>query len=196
MVRGFRQSVTAGCVLLALSCTGQEIPEFVGVERCMQCHAKPKIGGLQFYKWAKGPHARAFKSLESPRGREIAAAAGIAEPTRDALCLSCHTTAPAHISPTQGVNCERCHGPGSKYAFLNVMRNPPAAHRNGLRVLEGLAADGAAPRAAALCLECHGVGQRDKFPAPEAHPFAPFDYQTAWEAIDHSRQTLAREAEP
>ena len=72
----------------------------------------------------------------------MARLAGIAdEPEKAPVCLGCHATA-AETEPWErdpafrledGVQCEKCHGPGSEYMAEKVMRDPEAARRAGLR---------------------------------------------------------------
>ena len=57
------------------------------------------------------------------------------------LCLGCHATAaeaePWERDPTfaieDGMQCEKCHGPGSEYATAEVMTDREAAIKAGLR---------------------------------------------------------------
>ena len=63
------------------------------------------------------------------------------EPEKAPVCLGCHATAAdaeewerdAGFRIEDGVQCEKCHGPGSEYMDEKVMRDPEAARRAGLR---------------------------------------------------------------
>jgi len=73
-------------------------------------------------------------TLTSPAALEIAKKKGIADPAKDAACVKCHDTAfgvaAAQLAPTfkpgEGVGCESCHGPGSDYKTMQVMKDVKA----------------------------------------------------------------------
>jgi len=129
----------------------QKQPVYVGARVCAQCHAGTAMGH-QFGTWLLSKHARAYASLALPSAKAMAVVSGIRdEPQESGVCLGCHATA-ADVEgwerdPTfrveDGVQCERCHGPGSEYMDEEVMRDPEAARRAGLRIL--------APRECDLC---------------------------------------------
>jgi len=66
------------------------------------------------------------------------------------------------------VQCEACHGPGSEYKAISVMKNRTAALEKGL-VLP----------TKELCLGCHG----GRF--PDGHPTVAFNYESALLKIEH-----------
>ena len=77
-----------------------------------------------------------------PEAKEIARLSGIPlEPRDSSMCLGCHATAADteewERDPTfqieDGVQCERCHGPGSEYMAEEVMRDREAAVKAGTR---------------------------------------------------------------
>ena len=112
--------------------------KYIGAAKCKICHNKPNTGD-QYGKWAKSLHANALKSLSSPASMEYAKKNGIANPAKDAKCLKCHSTYDkvdaklrAGITPTEGVSCESCHGPGSTYKSPTIMKNQKLAMDNGL----------------------------------------------------------------
>lgn len=157
-------------------------PEFIGAAGCAECHTGAERG-FQFSIWRGGPHAEAYASLGSPRGREIAVQWGVeGDPRASVACLKCHSTAyhaASHgrqetYSVFEGVNCEACHGAGSKYAVENIMRDPAAAQAAGLRKIT--------PE---TCLSCHA----------DAHG-KPFDYEAAVTAIAHPLVAPQRTPEP
>lgn len=95
------------------SLAGKKPPEarpgdatYVGVEACAKCHEGAKD------VWLKTAHASAYKTLEQ----------GFKEYNLD--CVSCHVTGyekPGGSTVTmnetlRNVQCEECHGPGSKHA--------------------------------------------------------------------------------
>jgi predicted CXXCH cytochrome family protein len=77
-----------------------------GKDLCMNCHPK------QARLWKKGVHSKAFDTLKKV-GREM-----------DVECLPCHTLGfqkeAGYTNPVKGheyanVQCENCHGPGSRH---------------------------------------------------------------------------------
>lgn len=112
---------------------------YVGDESCEVCHSSLRIG-QQFQVWAGSPHARAYRDLKSSEALGIARKFGIADPTQDQRCLSCHTTAAGAPLPEilstfrkkDGVQCESCHGPGEDYSHFSVMIDPVKSRASGL----------------------------------------------------------------
>jgi hypothetical protein len=121
----------------------------VGAQRCRQCHE------FEYQVWAQGPHQRAQVALTE-------------EQRRDAKCSNCHSVSgrPGAES-TQGVDCERCHGPGKYYQAGYVMKDHELARAVGL-----------ADVTQAQCVQCHTEG---------APSIKPFDFKAMWSKIDHSR---------
>ena len=78
---------------------------YVGVEACTTCHEKPRE------VWNKTPHAQAYATL-STQFKEF-----------NLECVSCHVTGyekpggstVTHVDKLKDVQCEVCHGPGSKH---------------------------------------------------------------------------------
>ncbi len=157
----------------------QKQPVYVGARVCAQCHAGSAMGH-QFGSWLLSKHARAYASLAMPSAKEMALLSGIRdEPQESAVCLGCHATA-ADVEDWErdpgfrvedGVQCERCHGPGSEYMDEEVMRDPDAARAAGLRILS--------PRECDLChypkgshYDVHGKPRLDMVEARAliAHP--------------------------
>lgn len=155
----------AGSVLF-----GQDF-EYIGAAKCKMCHNKPATGE-QFKIWSAGPHANAMKSLSNEASMKYAAENGIADPTTDAKCIGCHSTAGAidanlnmGVKPDEGVSCESCHGPGSKYKSNAIMKDRAKAIENGMIVPDKN-----------TCLGCHN----------EKNPFhKPFNYEEALKKIAH-----------
>jgi hypothetical protein len=115
----------AGAVLISLAMTvvvrggpgDEEDPTegatFVGEAKCKKCHMK------QHRQWKKMKHAKAWENLpEDKRGPEH-------KDDEGRVCMSCHVTGwgsdrdgfkdPAASEHLLGVQCEVCHGPGSKH---------------------------------------------------------------------------------
>ncbi len=141
----------------------------VGAQKCAICH-KSRDQGSQFTIWEGTLHARSLESLTSARAAEAAMAMGTVDPTEDPACLKCHAPL-ADKAPelkAEGVSCETCHGPGSAYRKLYIMRDRALSAQNGL-ILYGR------PEAInAMCLPCH----------ENAHGVR-FDFAAAWDRIRH-----------
>jgi YVTN family beta-propeller protein len=101
---------------------------------------------------------------------EMAAAEGVdGDPRQSETCLRCHATS-GDLSPTRGVQCESCHGPGSRHAAQAAAGEPVAAHAVGLT-----------RPTRATCERCH---------APGIHG-SDFEYSSYLAQVDHSRADLA-----
>lgn len=144
-----------------------EKPKYVGVESCGMCH-KSAAKGNQLGVWQGSKHAQAYATLATPKAKEIAAAKGIADPQKADQCLKCHVTAHGVDASLiqaaaegkkgykieDGVGCESCHGPGSLYKAMAVMKDKAQATAKGL----------VEPNEA-VCKKCHNAE------SPTAKPF-------------------------
>lgn len=100
--------------------------EYIGAKKCKMCHNKPSQGE-QYDIWSAGPHANAMKSLEG-------------DDAKNPDCLKCHATVYAvdenllteDITADEGVSCESCHGPGSVYKSMKIMKSREESLANGL----------------------------------------------------------------
>ncbi len=145
----------AAMMLLPVAAFGQSNFKYVGANSCKACHMLPKSGAA-FKIWQESKHAKAFATLASPEAKAIAQKKGIADPQKDAACLKCHDTAAgvaaAQLAPTfkagEGVGCESCHGPGSAYKSMQVMKDVDAGKVKGETV-------GLMKGDEKLCLKCH-----------------------------------------
>jgi hypothetical protein len=116
----------------------QSKAKYVGANACKACHLTPKSGAA-FKIWQESAHAKAFATLATPAAKEIAQKKGITDPQKDQACLKCHDTAAgvaaAQLAPTfkpgEGVGCEACHGPGSEYKSMQVMKDIDAGKTKG-----------------------------------------------------------------
>ncbi|MCP4313703.1 MAG: cytochrome C554 [Bacteroidetes bacterium] len=112
--------------------------KYIGAAKCKMCHIKASKGE-QYKLWLEGPHANALKVLSSPEALAIAKEKGIADPKTDSRCLKCHITVghidkslSAGIKSAEGVSCESCHGPGSRYKDASIMTFREMSIKNGL----------------------------------------------------------------
>ncbi|HTY10200.1 MAG TPA: cytochrome c family protein [Bacteroidota bacterium] len=164
--------VAAMVVFLALPSEAQH--KYVGVTMCSVCH-KTEKQGKQFDIWKSSAHASAFKTLQSPKADEIAKAKGLKVKASEAPeCLQCHVTGYAAdkaltsaLKVEDGIQCESCHGPGSDYKSIPVMKDKAKAEAAGLVLAAG---------DAKLCTQCHN----SKSPS-----YKEFNYKEAWAKIKH-----------
>jgi hypothetical protein len=81
-------------------------PAYVGIDACANCHEDPKD------VWDKTRHAHAYETLET-QFKQF-----------NLDCVSCHVTGydrpggstVTHVDKLKAVQCEVCHGPGSRHA--------------------------------------------------------------------------------
>jgi len=114
---------------------------YVGVKKCKTCHNTKKMG-KQYDVWSQNKHAKALESLASEKSLNYAKENGIADPTKAPECLNCHATAATvdkalqekTLTMEEGVSCESCHGPGSEYKSMKIMKDHEASLANGLIV--------------------------------------------------------------
>jgi hypothetical protein len=115
---------------------------YVGSKKCASCHKTKKIGS-QYVKWLQGRHSHAYWRLVGEWAKFLAQQRekykDITEPINEARCLKCHVTgyhSPADtlsgsFSKKEGVGCESCHGPGSAYVKLGIMKDREKFLANG-----------------------------------------------------------------
>lgn len=150
--------------------------KYVGTKNCKMCHSSKKSG--EAYKiWAKSSHATAYETLASEESKAIAKKMGIEDPQKSDQCLSCHVTGHGKeaamyekgYAMEQGVTCEACHGPGSKYNPMKIMKQISAGEVKG-------ADYGLADPNEANCVSCHN----EKSPT-----FKGFDFKAYVAKIAH-----------
>jgi hypothetical protein len=122
--------------LISGSLMAQEY-EYVGVKKCKMCHNKPATGA-QYKQWSETPHATTMDRL-------------VGEERNDPKCLKCHSTAGGvnpdliiSLTVEEGVSCESCHGPGSKYFPNAIMKSREKSLANGMIIPDEK-----------TCLACH-----------------------------------------
>ncbi len=147
---------------------------YVGVKGCTMCH-KSATQGQQLAIWEKSKHAGAYTTLTTAKANEIAKAKGLAKPAAESPeCLVCHTIkgGPDAADIKQGVQCESCHGAGSAYKAMAVMKVKDNAVKAGMVAY----ADEAAIEA--MCKTCHN----EKSPTNK-----PFNFAERWKEIAHRK---------
>ena len=139
---------------------------YVGAAKCKICH-RTESQGRQHPIWEESGHSKSFQALNK---EEIKAK--VADAPDNPECLKCHSPL-SEKSPElkeEGVTCEVCHGPGSDYKSMTVMKNRDDSVSKGLVVY---ASEDAIKK---QCLTCH-ENAHDK----------PFDFAAAWEKIKHNK---------
>ena len=151
--------------LIVINVFSQDLT-YAGAAKCKMCHKSEKQG-QQFPLWEARKHSKSFIALTSDEAKALAADA-----PENPKCLKCHSPL-AQKAPElkeEGVSCEVCHGPGSAYKKMSIMKDHAEAVKNGLT-------DYGSPEAIkAQCLSCH-ENAHDK----------PFDFDAAWEKVKHPR---------
>jgi len=151
----------AVCVAVVLSMVYAGDFTYVGAKKCKMCHKGEKKGEV-FEKWEKGPHVKAFEAVKG-KGEE-----------KNPECLKCHTTGfgaggykvgDANAANFEGVQCESCHGPGSAYKKLSIMKDKKKSMENGLIEANE-----------AVCKKCH-VGNEHT---------GKFNFAEAVKKVDHT----------
>ena len=142
---------------------------FEGSQKCKICHMSPKKGN-QFKVWQDSKHAQAFATLQTEEANKLSGEKPAAENPK---CLKCHVTgfdAPADkkgakYDQADGVSCEGCHGPGSDYSPMKVMKDKAVAIQNGLVIPDEK-----------TCKTCHNE---------ESPTYKAFDFKTFWPKVAH-----------
>ena len=159
--------VTASCLVFSNKISAQTYT-YVGVKNCA-CH-NPQIKGKITDFWKSTKHSQSYKSLLSDKAKEISKDKAAVENEK---CLKCHVGNKALAESNfkeDGVQCETCHGPGSGYKALSVMKSHEESVKKGLAVHENLEK---------YCITCHNQ---------EGHPQPEFKFEEMWKSIKHGPQ--------
>jgi excinuclease UvrABC ATPase subunit len=148
---------------------------FIGADACGMCHKTEKQGS-QFSIWKNSTHSKAFEALLTDTANQIAKAKGFDEPASKTWeCLKCHVTG-YNLDATMlgkkfkvedGIQCETCHGAGSAYKDMKVMKDKNLAVEKGLIVHDKLEN---------FCISCHNN---------ESPTFTKFVFNESWDKIKH-----------
>lgn len=152
--------------------------KYVGVNTCIGACHKSEAQGNQYEVWENSKHSKAFLTLQTDAADSTAASLGYETPAAETKqCIKCHTLGidfdesefQNSFDLTQGVQCESCHGPGSEYKKLSVMKDSAEAVNKGLIIHT---------EKEKWCITCHN---------PESPTYIPFDYEQLWEMIAHNK---------
>jgi len=152
--------------------------KYVGTKMCGMCHKSEKQG-KQLDIWQKSKHAEAYKTLTTAKAAEFAKARGLKKPASESPeCLECHTfgkTVDASLLEKgfdikEGVQCESCHGPGSQYKNMTLMKDKSKSAAAGLKLYKDEA------EIQKFCKSCHN----EKSPA-----YKEFKFEEMWGKIKH-----------
>ena len=133
-------AIPAFVVFLALSVGATFLNYgYVGVDGCKMCH-RSEAKGNQAGKWEETLHSSAWETLASEKAKEYGQELGISNPQTADECLVCHVTGYEATDEQKartykvedGVGCESCHGPGSAYKAIPIMRDHEKSIENGL----------------------------------------------------------------
>lgn len=151
--------------------------QYVGAVKCKMCHSSAARGN-QYGIWSNSSHAKAFAALASDEAKAVAKKAGVeGDPQKSAKCLKCHVTAfdapaaakAATFNQEEGVECEVCHGPGSLYMSMKVMKGLAAGTQDAKAVAFN-------PGDKTKCVKCHNQ---------ESPTYKPFKVEEAFKLIAH-----------
>jgi len=146
--------------------------KYIGSDKCKMCHRTPKQGE-QYKIWKNGPHAKAYETLANEESVKIAKKMEIDDPQKSDQCLVCHVTAfgvadslkMETMTLEEGISCEACHGPGSDYKKMSIMKDHEKAVAAGLQVIDE-----------ETCTKCHN----EKSPT-----YKKFKFEEAVKVIAH-----------
>jgi len=123
----------------------EEKYEYIGAKKCKLCHTKDKV----YPTWEETAHAKAWESLDSAA-------------QKNEKCVGCHTTGTtAKDELLTGVQCEACHGPGSGYKSMSIMKDKEKAIAHGLNMPDST-----------TCQKCHNENVPEEFQPKEGYNFA------------------------
>lgn len=167
------------------------IARYLGVKTCAgsTCHgaggaSDSRVLQNEFQTWHRSDrHAQAYTALVSERGQRIARNLGLDDAAAAPQCLACHATFVAvelrgkRFSLSDGVGCESCHGPASRWLGQHVTGEASRADN----IAAGMYPTEDPVRRAELCLGCHlGGGERfaDHRLMGAGHPRLSFELDT------------------
>lgn len=148
---------------------------YIGTDQCGMCHKTEKQGS-QLNIWKNSKHSKAYETLKTEKADQIAKEKGFkTKAIETPECLKCHATGynldkamlGNKFKIEDGVQCETCHGPGSAYKDMKIMRDKALAIKNGLIVHE---------EKEKFCIGCHNA---------ESPTYTGFEFEEYWSKIKH-----------
>jgi hypothetical protein len=147
-------------------CHGKQTDQTEPVSRPGQPAQPVQDVALNEYKvWLEQDrHSQAYRTLDGPRSRAIAANLGLASASTAKICLDCHAD---NVSKSQqgpkfqladGVQCEACHGGAEKWIQTHSQKSVTHA----TNVANGMNPTEQPLRRAQVCLSCH-LGTADQY---------------------------------
>lgn len=139
----------------------------------------------EYYTWLKhDKHSQAYTVLLKADAKRMASLMGLGEPSKEPLCLKCHSTYVPSASQRgekydaeDGVSCESCHGPAERWLSTHAVLQ--ATHQENLA--NGLADTVSLDKRAELCVSCH-YGDNDRRVTHDlygaGHPRLSFELDT------------------
>ena len=91
----------------------ESAPTYIGADKCKMCHK------IQHTSWLETKHAKATATAKASTEWKF-----------EAACLTCHAT--NKDEAMAGVQCEACHGAGSDYKSIQVMKDRAKAVAAGM----------------------------------------------------------------
>ncbi|MEE8587396.1 MAG: multiheme c-type cytochrome [Acidobacteriota bacterium] len=180
---GMLPSATGGQTPAAQS-PQEPAPQYVGISRCAAglCH-----GSAEQATWQdRDRHSGAYSVLLQQQSQSIARILGIGPAEQSGQCLDCHAVnaAPQRRDPrfqiSDGVGCEACHGPASRWIQDHYAEGQGAPSRSDL-LQRGMVDTKNLQLRARLCLSCH-LGDEQKSVTHRliaaGHPELAFDLDT------------------
>ncbi|MBI5729914.1 MAG: cytochrome c family protein [Ignavibacteriales bacterium] len=169
--------ILAAFLVLPISSSQAQPYGYEGAQVCGMCH-KTEKQGQQLKIWAESKHAQAYKTLLTAKADDIAKKKGGKKAAETPECLKCHVSGynvdkalvGAKFKVEDGVQCETCHGPGSGYKAMNVMKNKEEAIKKGLIVHK--------EDKEKFCKTCHN---------PESPSYKDFKFDEMWKKIVHAK---------
>jgi hypothetical protein len=157
-------------------------PKYIGSGECKGCHSV-KSRGDQYNIWRESKHSRTAQVLTEDRAIRYAKQNNIKNPTENADCLRCHTTAfgekqdlfERSFNSKDGIQCEECHNAGSEYSKYDIMVSSKkflskgGEHGNKLH-----------------CLKCHSPNLKNKNFNRCPFQNQNFKIETSLEKIKHN----------
>ncbi len=176
-VRTYFLFLIAALIVIPQVQFAQSKATYVGVQTCGMCHKSAKQGE-QLKVWQQSAHSKAYKTLQTKEADEISQKLYKKNAVDAKECLSCHVTGAgldksmfgSKFKIEDGVQCEACHGPGSEYKSMKIMKDKAAAVKAGLVLYKD------EKDIEKFCVTCHN----EKSPT-----FKKFDFKTMWAKIKH-----------